>query len=188
MQRLTHFTNILRTKVFVGNSIAMKKEVLMTTEASRGRSNALLTRAVAAGVLGGILIDVFLVVLGSPFPGLYQFVASGLIGKAAFSSTAYIGLGLIIHFAISIVWAILYAYVVSALYTLRRWLITGLIFGIIVAIVMSIVQWAVHLSGTPSFLDFVLGLPEHVLFFGWPIAWFLSRHERDSRSIDGVAP
>lgn len=133
-------------------------------------------RAVVAGIIGGILIDLFLVLTGSaPFPGIYQFVASGLVGKVAFSSPSYIWLGVVLHFVISIVWALLYAWAAGAAHTLGRWVLGGLVFGIVVMVVMQLVEKISHTSQPMTFAAVVGGLIAHVVFFGWPVGWFLSR-------------
>lgn len=132
-------------------------------------------RAVVAGIIGGILADLFLVVTRmAPFPGIYQFVASGLVGKAAFASSSYIWLGVVMHFLISIVWALIYAYGANAMHTLRQWLVSGIVFGIIVMIVMQIVEIVSHMSQPMSVAGIVGGLISHIVFFGLPIAWYLA--------------
>lgn len=136
-------------------------------------------RAIVAGIIGGVLIDLFLVVAQIvPFPGVYQFIASGLVGKVAFTSPSYIWLGVVMHFAISVVWALLYAFAANAVHALRKWLLGGLLFGIVVTFGMQIVESIFNLA-QPLTVAGVLGtLFSHVVFFGWPIAWYLSRPYR----------
>ncbi len=146
---------------------------IRTTGVNRGQ---LAGRAVGAGIIGGILIDLFLALSKSaPFPGVYQFVASGLVGKTAFTSSSYIALGVAMHFVISIVWALIYAFTANAADKLEAWLAGGIVFGIVVMIVMTIVQTLAHLAGAPTVQTIIMGLIAHIVFFGLPIAWFLSQ-------------
>lgn len=161
----------------------------MSAYAQRGRGgieplgsvfrNTLAVRAVVAGVIGGILIDLFLILTRmAPFPGIYQFVASGLVGKVAYTSSSYIWLGLIMHFTISVVWALLYAYGANAMHVLRRWLVGGFVFGVVVMFAMHGVEMVSHIAQPLSLLSIESGLMAHLLFFGWPVAGYLSLTDR----------
>jgi hypothetical protein len=148
----------------------------MSVQTARAAGGHLAARAVVAGIIGGLLIDLFLIVFRfAPFPGVYQFIASGLVGKVAFTSSSYIFLGLLIHFGISIAWAEIYAYVASAARALDKWLVSGLIFGVIVFIVMQIVTISKGMAPAPTATGIVVGLIAHVGFFGWPVAWYLRK-------------
>jgi hypothetical protein len=82
----------------------------MATASIPDRTAVTIGAGFAAGVLGGILIDAFLVVANhTGIISVWQFVASALVGPAAFSSQSYAALGFAMHFAISIVWASIYA-------------------------------------------------------------------------------
>lgn len=141
-------------------------------------SGRLAGRAVVAGIIGGILIDLFLFFMHAPFPGVYQYIASVLVGKAAFSSTAYIWLGVVIHFGVAIGWAILYAYVANRMHVLHRWTVGGLVFGIIVMIVMEIIQLVAKIAQPITVRSGIVALIAHVAFYGWPVAWFVGRSVR----------
>jgi hypothetical protein len=54
------------------------------------------------------------------------------------------------------------------------WLLSGLIFGIVVTIVTQLVEVVAHLATPPTVASIVGGLIAHIVFFGWPIAWYLS--------------
>lgn len=149
----------------------------MNVQAQSIRTDArpLVGRAVVAGIIGGILIDLFLVVAGmAQFPGIYQFVASTVVGSVAFTSSSYIWLGVVIHFAISIVWALIYAYVANARHTLQNWLLGGLVFGVVVLIVMQILTVIMGAGQPLSISAVAVSLVSHVVFFGWPVAWYVS--------------
>jgi hypothetical protein len=138
--------------------------------------NTLLGRAVIAGVIGGIVVDLFLILTKqAPFPGVYQFIASGIVGKDAFASDSYIWLGIAIHFLISIVSALAYVYIGNALHLLSRWLLGGAILGVVVMIVLQVLLISRQLAPVPDATHIVLSLIAHIVFFGWPIAWYIAR-------------
>ncbi|MHB8147693.1 MAG: hypothetical protein ACYDGM_10610 [Vulcanimicrobiaceae bacterium] len=144
-------------------------------------SSSLFKRAVVAGIIGGVLIDVFLITVGhQKIPGLWQFVASTLIGPVAFTSTSYALLGLLMHFAVSIVWAVLYAYVYQAMHQLSNWILGTIAWGIIVDVVMQAVLAARGVA--PFTLHGVIAmLVPHVIFFALPVAYYLSRTPKRAR-------
>lgn len=150
------------------------------TEATHGDTEPYLHasagQAIVAGIIGGILIDLFLIVTRTaPFPGIYQFVASSLVGKVAFTSSSYIWLGVAMHFVVSIGWALIYAYSANAAHFLRRWVVGGLIFGIVVMVAMQTIEILLHTGPALSVGIALITLISHIVFFGWPIAWYLSR-------------
>lgn len=133
-------------------------------------------RAVIAGIIGGILIDLFLILAKQvPFPGVYQFIASGIVGKDAFASDSYIWLGVAIHFLISIVSAVAYAYIGGALNLLSRWLLGGTILGVVVMVVLQVILISRQLTPAPDAMHAVITLLVHVIFFGLPVAWYIAR-------------
>ena len=138
-------------------------------------SPTLFKRAIIAGIIGGILIDAFLVIVAhQKVPGLWQFVASTLVGPVAFTSTSYAFLGLLMHFAISIAWAVLYAYVYQAMNQLSNWILGTIAWGIVVDVVM---QGVLAARGVAPFTlsGVIAGLVPHVIFFALPVAFYLSR-------------
>ena len=72
---------------------------------------------------------------------IFQFIASGLIGKAAFSAGwASVALGVLIHYLIALTWtAIFFAATLKLPILVRRAVIFGLIYGGIVYLVMTYV-------------------------------------------------
>ena len=146
----------------------------MAVQTAKAGGTQLAVRALIAGLIGGFLLDLFLIVFRfAPFPGIYQFIASGLVGKVAYTSGSYIFLGLIMHFTISIVWAEIYAFAASAAHALKKWVVSGLIFGVVVMIVMQLITVGRGMAPAPSAGAIVVYLIAHVVFFGWPIAWYL---------------
>jgi hypothetical protein len=140
------------------------------------KNNNLFAQAVIAGIIAGIIVDAFVILVEhAPFPGVYQFIASGIVGQDAFTSRSYIALGLGIHFLISIVSALAYAYIGSALHLLSRWIIGGTILGVVVMLLLQVILVSRLHTPIPDTKGIIMGLIAHVIFFGLPIAWYISR-------------
>jgi hypothetical protein len=136
--------------------------------------------SIVAGVIGGTLIDTFLVFANhATYVQIWQFVASGIVGGAAFASPNYAILGFAMHFAISIVWASIYAWAafgpMPAL--ARAPVLSGLLYGVVVMIGMTIVLMVNHVgaAGIPDAATLVKSLIAHTVFFGLPVALYVSR-------------
>ncbi len=106
---------------------------------------------------------------------LLQAVASGALGKAAFSGGAPVAaLGLALHFLLSFLWAGLFLVVAHRVPGLtRRPLVSGAAFGIVVFLLMRCV--VLPLSAFPLPVSFklsgaALDLLSHMFLFGLPIA------------------
>jgi hypothetical protein len=136
------------------------------------------------GLIAGTLDIFFAISLahynGMPAMRLLQTVASGALGKAAFSgglATAAIGLAL--HFVLSCLWAAVFLGAAWRLpVLLRRPLVSGIVFGIAVFLTMRLV--VLPLSAFPFPVRFklvssILDLLSHMLLFGVPIAVAASR-------------
>ena len=136
----------------------------------------LIVRGVVAGLLGGILIDAFLLLShAAQFPELFQFIASGVIGSVAYTSAGYVWFGLCLHFAISTVWGIFYALAATAGHFVHRWILGAIGLGLFVAIVMQIVTALAHLGHVvPIPSRFAISVLSHVVFFALPIAWYVA--------------
>ena len=132
-------------------------------------------RIIGAGITGGIVVDLFLILSrNAPFPGIYMFIASGLVGPAAFSSPAYIALGILLHLVISIVWAAIYAVVFLRLFPKLQWWANAVIFGIVVMLGMQVLLLGKHLEPAfPTGAGLVMVLIAHVVFFALPVAYIL---------------
>ena len=133
-----------------------------------------------AGVIGGALIDTFLVIANhATYIQIWQFVASAVVGGAAFASPSYAILGFAMHFAISIVWASIYAWAafgpVPALF--RAPVLSGLLYGVVVMIGMTLVLIVNHVgpAGVPDAGTLAKSLIAHTVFFGLPVALYVSR-------------
>ena len=154
------------------------------------------TRAmVAGGLIAGVLdaanaLVAYNLAFGMKPVAIYQFVASGLLGPAAFAGGLASGaLGLAIHFLIAFTAAALFVLASERLVQLRRdpvgW---GLLYGVVVFAVMSFV--VIPLSrippSTPSVALLLDSVIAHALLVGLPISLaarrYLGRPERPALS------
>jgi uncharacterized membrane protein YagU involved in acid resistance len=144
-----------------------------------------IAKAVVIGGLIGGALDLLFAVSFAGYNGaapsrVFQAIASGLLGDAAFSGGADVqALGVACHFGISLLWAALFAVIASRLPALtRRPILAGLAFGVIVFLSMRLV--VLPLSTYPRPVTFkplatVLDLLSHMILFGTPIALVVSR-------------
>jgi uncharacterized membrane protein YagU involved in acid resistance len=145
-------------------------------------------RGVSAVLVGGLIagaLDIAFAISfagynGMPAQRLLQVVASGVFGKAAFAGGAGMaGLGLALHFAMSILWAATFLLVVKLRPRLASYpFAAGTVFGIVVFLVMRLV--VLPLSAFPFPASFkplatALDLLSHTFLFGVPIALSVCR-------------
>jgi len=152
-----------------------------------GRARAIVVGGLAAGLLD--LVDALVaykLAFGMSPVVIYQFVASGLLGKAAYTGGLPAALlGLAIHFLIAFTAATVFVLASERVPQLRRdavgW---GLAFGLAVFAVMNFVVIPLSRIGasTPPLPLIVNGLLGHAFLVGLPIALaarrFLGRGER----------
>jgi hypothetical protein len=139
-------------------------------------------QAVVAGITGGIILEAYLYlttilpVHGSLLTS-WQWIASAAIGKAAFQSTAYAWVGLLVHFGVSIGWAAGYAYFAQVQrFVNDRWFVSGLGYGLVVYLFMLVLllgAGAFVFPPTPTALINVV--IAHMLFFGVPVSYVVAR-------------
>jgi uncharacterized membrane protein YagU involved in acid resistance len=108
-----------------------------------------------------------------------QYIASGVLGKAAFSGgLAAAGLGTLLHFFIAFTVAAAYILASQKILALKARPVTfGLTFGVLVYLVMNfIVLPKSAVAPSPfSLAMFLNGIIGHALFVGLPIALFSRR-------------
>jgi hypothetical protein len=136
--------------------------------------NSLFPPAVVAGLIGGVIVDAFLaLVLRSSPLQIWQYVASAIVGQVAYASLWYAALGFVVHFAVSIFWAVLYVAVVNAVGQTRNWIVGGIVWGVLVdAAMYGILAIKTGISFTQGFEQ---GLLAHVIFYGLPVAYYVAR-------------
>jgi hypothetical protein len=143
--------------------------------------NRIVIQALAAGIVGGALFDVYLWLtpLATAHPGIlgiWTSIASTVGGKTMIANPNAPWIGLGVHAATSIVWAGAYAYVAAQQdFVRRRWYISGPVYGLVVYLVMQLV---LLVSGNFEYPhspnDFVSALIAHAAFFGLPVAFVVS--------------
>ena len=108
-----------------------------------------------------------------------QYIASGLLGTASFSGgLAAAGLGLVMHFAITLVVTAIYILASRRVSVLRsQWVLLGLLYGAVVWAVMNLVVLpltpvAPSPITTAALMNGVIG---HALFVGLPSAFFAKK-------------
>jgi uncharacterized membrane protein YagU involved in acid resistance len=134
------------------------------------------------------LLDVFVVyglLLKVPFMVQLQFIASGLLGGAAFAGGLGSALlGLLLHVAFSLVIAAIFVLAAARLPVLRRNLILGgLLYGIVVYFVMNFVVTPLSAAPPPEAIIMwviVEGIIGHALTIGLPLAFIARRNANGS--------
>jgi len=144
-------------------------------------SRSILYATLVVGVLDATDGVVFLGLHGQSPIQVLQYIASSLLGPRSFSDgLAGAGLGLVLHFAVSLVVATIYILASRRVAVLRtQWVLLGLLFGVAVWAVMNLVflphTAIVHSPITTAAL--ANGLIGHALFVGLPSAFFAKRAE-----------
>lgn len=136
--------------------------------------------ALAGGFLAGILDIVYAFIWlgasGRTPVFVLQSVASGWLGRAAFSGgLGAAALGLASHLGISVAAAAVYGAAVRGSAWIRaHWIVGGIAFGVLVYLFMNFV--VIPLSAAPfgpswAPRSFIQGFISHAAVFGLPIAW-----------------
>jgi hypothetical protein len=134
--------------------------------------------AAGATILAGLALLALLVLPepGFTLAGLFQYDASALVGKAAYSSGAFVVLGAGLHFLVAVGWSVGYAWAAERQrQLLTRPLISGAVFGIVVYFAMQFMLFAANVYHNPSVLEFDAGLIAHAVFYGIPVALINAR-------------
>lgn len=145
---------------------------------------SMLKAVVIGGSVGGALDLLFAVSFagynGAAPTRVFQAIASGLLGNAAFAGGAGVSLlGIACHFGLSLLWAAVFAAIAMHIPALaRRPVLSGIGFGLIVFLSMRLM--VLPLSAYPRPVTFkplatVLDLLSHMFLFGLPIAVSVSR-------------
>jgi hypothetical protein len=148
---------------------------------------AALVGGVIAGVLDIVYAFIWLGMSGRSPLWVLQSVASGWLGRPAFTGGVTAGaIGLASHLGISIAAAAIYGLAFRGTPWMRtRWVASGVAFGVLVYLFMNFV--VIPLSAAPFGPSrvpraFVQGFISHALLFGLPIAWVWRRWD-EGRSV-----
>jgi hypothetical protein len=148
-----------------------------------GRPRALdtiLYGGLTVGILDFLDANIFFGLRGMKPTGIWQFVASGLLGRAAFTGgTKTVLLGVALHFVVAFILATIYYLASLAIPALiRQAMIWGPLYGIAVHFVMTFI--VTPLSAAPSRVRYPIpvmlnGVIGHALLVGLPLALFARR-------------
>lgn len=134
------------------------------------------------GVLDGLDALIFFGLRGSKPASIFQYIASGLVGRSAFTGGWKTTLlGVLLHFLVAFILATIY-YLLSLAFPIliRRAVLSGLVFGPIAHIVMFFI--VTPLSAAPRIpfriAPFLNGIIGHALLVGLPIALIARRSAR----------
>lgn len=141
-----------------------------------------------AGITGGILIELLFfavqLAIGTPAGKLldsFAFIAAVLMGPGAYANPAAVPIGIVLHFCVSVGWALGYVYLVRTQpQLLTRPLISGAALGLMVYIFMQIVLLTAGQYHRPAPSALLTQLIAHIVFFGIPVALVVSRLLRRS--------
>ncbi|MGB6686637.1 MAG: hypothetical protein WBE76_02210 [Terracidiphilus sp.] len=144
-------------------------------------SRAILYATLMVGVLDATDGVVFLGLHGQNPIQVLQYIASGLLGTRSFSGgLASAGLGLVLHFAVSLVVATIYILASRRVAVLRtQWALLGLLYGAAVWAVMNllVLPHTAVVHGPITAAALANGLMGHALFVGLPSAFFAKKVE-----------
>ena len=160
----------------------------MSTIASTSliKRNSLLSLSVIGGLIIGLLHLIFQVgvvydlLLKSPFIGSLQYVASGVMGDAAFTGgLATALLGVIIEFVMTIIIAGVFILSADRIPLLRRHAIPGaLVYGFGVFIVMNFIVLPLSAAPplpAPTMPQLIVMIVDHLLVIGLPLGIIVRR-------------
>lgn len=146
-----------------------------TTRVSSVQVRSIVVSGLVIGIVGGLDQTTFFVLTQHFTPvSIFQYIASGLLGSAAFAGGYMTALlGLLIHFVISFVVAGVFILAASRLAFLRRTIfVSALVYGAAVNMFMSAV--VLPFSAAPKIPVTTLlvahGLIADALFIGLPLA------------------
>ena len=152
-----------------------------------------LTAIIVGGLVAGT-IDIgaaALINLANPIR-ILDFIAGGLLGKAALAGGAPVALlGLVLQWTMSLIIAAIYVFSSGRLLILRRrWIVSGLAYGVIIFVVMNyavvpLSAWGVwpHFSAD-KFAENMLAM----LLFGLIIAFFARQSSSAQTEGDPLRP
>jgi hypothetical protein len=134
----------------------------------------------AAGIIGGILLDLFLMLANHlSIIQVWQFAASGVVGSIAFGAPSFALLGFLVHFFISMVWGIIYASLAFSVWPFlaRNPVIGGLLYGVVVMIAMTTLLMIKHVgpAGPPEASMLIKSFIAHTIFFGLPVGLYVGK-------------
>jgi hypothetical protein len=148
--------------------------------------DTILYGGLVVGILDGLFALIFYgTILGVPRLRIFQSVASGLLGRAAYEGgTKTFLLGVLLHFVVATCIAAVY-YVASLKLPvlIRRAVVCGLIYGLLAYLVMNYVVIPLSAIGLRpfSFRAFLPAFIAHAFLVGLPVALLARRSAKATR-------
>lgn len=163
---------------------------MKTTFARRETNKTLYKVTILTGLVVGTL-DIIAAIVHTLMRGgdpviMFRFIASGVFGTRAFSGGAAFALyGLAFHYAIAMLWTILFFIIFARMNVLsRNTIVTGIGYGLFVWVMMTFV--VLPLSNTPplpfSIQSAVIGALILILAIGLPLSFSASRYHAQNHS------
>lgn len=110
-----------------------------------------------------------------------KFIASALLGSAAYSASGSIWVGLLLHFAVAFLFALFFftAYKPLKLYKLQ-WVVLGIVYGIFIWLVMNKLVLPITMVKQQPFkwADAIRSALILITMIGLPLSWILNKAER----------
>lgn len=110
-----------------------------------------------------------------------KFIASALLGSAAYSASGSIWVGLLLHFAVAFLFALFFfiAYKPLKLYKLQ-WVVLGIVYGIFIWLVMNKLVLPITMVKQQPFkwTDAIRAALILITMIGLPLSWMLNKAER----------
>jgi hypothetical protein len=141
---------------------------------------AIILSCLIAGTLDISDALIFYGLRGVPATRILQSIASGLLGRTAFTQgTRSAVLGLLLHYCIATTVATIYILASRHIPLSRRPILSGTLYGIVVYIVMNYIVLPLSKIGprpTPPLIPLINGVAALILFIGLPIAFIARRY------------
>jgi hypothetical protein len=143
------------------------------------------TTILLAGVVGALLIDLYLVVTmawifhTASVRELFLWDASNLLGTTAFQrGIGTVLLGCFLHLVVSLTWAVFFVLVLARIPTVARHpVVCGILAGVGVKFFMQYVIVPLGHANIPhhDWISLTNNLLAHTFFFGVPVLWIARR-------------
>lgn len=135
---------------------------------------AQIAAGILAGIVGGILFELV-------FAVAFRTIDVTLLGPTGLTIVRDPALGITMHFAVAIAWALGYVYAARSQpqLALRPW-ISGAGYGTVVYVCMQIVLLTAGIYRRPPAQLLFAQLLAHIVFYGIPVAFIVSRAFRTS--------
>ena len=134
--------------------------------------------------IAGALTQYYIKTGKAPFKPVLTFVASGLLGKAAFANGDVMMLvGLAIHYSIAAAFTIFFfCTIAKAPFAKEKKLLTGILYGAFIWLVMNVLVLPITHAPklTKDFWSIAIGMLILIVCIGIPLAFLAAKHSRQT--------